>query len=347
MRILKIGNLTVCPPVLSAPMAGFTNYAYREVLRLLGGVGLITTEMVSARSFVYMDAEGSEHPDRLWGVRTEPRPLAVQIWDNDPETLAETAKKLVQDYQVSVIDMNFGCPAARIAGKSLSGSYLLRDPQKVGDLVTQTVRVCFPTPVTAKIRLGLTADSINAIDVAQAVEAAGASALTIHGRTAKQMYTGKADWLEIARIKPFLKRIPLIGNGDIRSWQEAVDRFRNFPVDGIMIGRGGLDRPWIFRQIAEALENRPVEPDLTIPEQKKLLIYHFNLVIQRFGESRAVVLMRRYACNYSKGKPGGRVFRDKISRVATSQEFMKMIDEYFADIETAGLNGEFPQKNDR
>ncbi|MDO4587566.1 MAG: tRNA dihydrouridine synthase DusB [Planctomycetia bacterium] len=326
---LQIGNLTVEPPILSAPMAGFTNYAYREILRFLGGVGLIATEMVSARSFVHLDAQGEGHPARLWGVQKETRPLAVQIWDNEPDSLAETGRRLVQEYQVSVVDLNFGCPASKIMKKSSSGSYLLRNPQKVGDLVARVVKVCRPTPVTAKIRLGLTADSINAIDVAQAVESAGAAALTVHGRTAQQMYSGFADWNEIARIKPFLKQIPLIGNGDIRTVEDAMDRLTHFAIDGIMIGRGGLESPWLFRQIAQAINGLPVDPEPTLKSQKQLLLKHYSLVRKRFGDEKAVVLMRRYACNYAKHKPGARIFRNKISSAQNEEEFLKTVETFY------------------
>jgi len=326
---LTIGNVVVSPPVLSAPMAGYTNFAHRELLRYLGGVGLIATEMVSARAFVCMEARGDGEPPRLWGVAEEPRPLAVQIWDNTPETLEELARRLAKELNVSVVDLNFGCPAPAIAKRSASGSYLLRDPAKVGELVGRVARICAPTPVTAKIRLGLTADSINAVDVAQAVEEAGGAALTVHGRTAKQMYSGFADWDEIAKIKGVLRKIPLIGNGDIKTPSEAVERLQNYPVDGIMIGRAGLDKPWIFRQIAQLLNGETSEPDPTLRQQRDLLLKHYSLVVDRFGRERAVVMMRKIACHYSKGRPGGRNFRDKIARVATEEEFLATVRDAF------------------
>ncbi len=335
---LKIGNVVVSPPVLSAPMAGYTNYARRELLRYLGGVGLIATEMVSARAFVNMEARGDGEPPRLAGVADEPRPLAVQIWDNAPETLEELARRLAKELNVSVVDLNFGCPAQSIAKRSESGSYLLRDPAKVGELVERVVRVCAPTPVTAKIRLGLTADSVNAVDVAQAVEGAGGAALTVHGRTAKQMYSGFADWDEIAKVKGVLRNIPLIGNGDIRTPEEAAERLRNYPVDGIMIGRAGLDKPWIFRQIAQLLRDGTREPDPTLREQRDLLLKHYSLVVDRCGRERAVVMMRKIACHYSKGRPGGRRFREKIARVATEEEFLTIVrDAFVVELETGDV----------
>ncbi len=139
---LQIGDLRIDPPVLQAPMAGYTNFAFRQIVREFGGVGLQATEMVSARSFVWRDEAGCEHPDRLWGIRDEPRPLAVQIWDNDPDTLARVGARLVADYGVSVVDINFGCPVRQVTQRARSGSYLLRDPQRMGEIIDRVVQAC-------------------------------------------------------------------------------------------------------------------------------------------------------------------------------------------------------------
>jgi len=329
MSSFFIDSVLIDPPLLSAPMAGFTNYAYREILRRFGGVGLIATEMISARSFVHKETKGEDLPGRLWGIFEEPRPLAVQIWDNQPETLAHFGQILAREYKVSVVDLNFGCPAPAIAKNSASGSWLLKTPEKVGEIVAQVVKACHPTPVTAKIRLGWTRDSINAADVAQAVESAGAAAITVHGRTAQDMYRGTADWDAIARIKPFLKKIPLIGNGDIRTVDQALQAFRRYPVDGIMIGRIGLEKPWIFRQIAQALAGRAVDPEPTLAEQKKLLWNHYQMVAAHFGEKKAVVLMRKFAPCYAKGIPGARQFRTAICQANSEQEFLRLLETLF------------------
>jgi len=326
---VSIGSLLVDPPVFSAPMAGFTNYAYREMLRFFGGAGLIASEMVSARSFVELEKRGEEHPDRLWGIREEARPLAVQIWDNDPGTLAELGGRLAHDYRVSLVDLNFGCPAKQIAGRSASGSFLLKTPEKVAEIVRRVAIACQPTPVSAKIRLGWTRDSVNAAEIAAAVEEAGAAALFVHGRTAQDMYSGTADWDAIARIKPFLRHIPLIGNGDIKTADDAASRFRDYPVDGVMIGRGGLNRPWIFRQIRQKLEGKDPEADPTLEEQREILLRHYDLVRKRFGDSFAVILMRKYACDYAQGKPGARRFRSLITQVKDHDQFLQVVQEEF------------------
>jgi tRNA-dihydrouridine synthase B len=328
-RPLRIGPLAIDPPLLQAPMAGFTNYAYRQILRALGGVGLLATEMISARGFWYRQRREAGLPDRLWGVRTEGRPLAVQIWDNDPETMAEVGQALARDFAVSVVDVNFGCPVRDIAAKAQSGSYLLRDPERVGAIIARLVRACRPTPVTAKIRLGCTRDTINAIDVAQAVEGAGGAALTVHGRTAADMFRGSADWEEISRVKPHLHRIPLIGNGDLVTPQGVVEAFRRYDVDGVMIGRAALQRPWIFRQAAAALRGEPIPPDPTLTEQREFMLEHYRLIVVRFGEQHGTVLMRKFACCYANGRPGARAFRANVGKADTAAEFCDIVDRYF------------------
>ncbi|MDR0610197.1 MAG: tRNA-dihydrouridine synthase, partial [Planctomycetaceae bacterium] len=317
--------------VYSAPMAGYTNYAYREFLRMFGGVDLIATEMVSARSFVELEMRGSELPSRLWGVQDEPRPLAVQIWDNHPDTLSQLAQRLALEFKVSVIDLNFGCPAKQIAGRSGSGSFLLQFPDRIGDIVRKVAEAARPVPVTAKIRLGRTRDTINAIDVAQSIEDAGAAGLTVHGRTASEMYHGQADWEEIAAIKPKLKSIPLIGNGDIRTVADALFRLYHYPVDGIMIGRGGIDRPWLFRQIAQALRGEPITPEPTATELRDIIVKHFNLLKQQFNDHTALILIRKTVCHYTMNRAGARIFRNKICSAKESSVFFRLIDEFFGN----------------
>jgi tRNA-dihydrouridine synthase B len=326
---LRIGPVLVDPPVLQAPMAGFTNYAFRQIVRDFGGAGLLATEMVCARGFAWLDDHDLEHPDRLWGVRDEPRPLAVQIWDNDPDTLARVGARLAHEYGVSVVDINFGCPVRDVAEKAQSGSYLLRDPARIGEIVAKVVQACTPTPVTAKIRLGCTRDEIRAIEVARVVEAAGAAALTVHGRVAQDFFRGQADWDQIAAIKPHLKRIPLIGNGDLDSPDKVVYALQHYRVDGVMIARAALGRPWLFRQVQAALRGEPMPAEPTLAEQRDVLLRHFRLVRERFGEERGTMLMRKYACCYAQGRPGARHFRSYIAHVHTPDQFCAVVEQHF------------------
>jgi len=326
---IPIGSMQVYPPILQAPMAGYTNFAFRQIVREFGGSGLQATEMVNARGFVWLDEHDCEHPDRLWGVREEPRPLAVQIWDNDPETMAKVGRRLVEEYRVSVVDINFGCPVKQVTEKAHSGSYLLRDPDRMYAIISRLVEVCAPTPVTAKMRLGCTRNTMNYIQVAQTVERAGAAALTVHGRTAEDFFKGSADWDRISEIKQHLQRMPIIGNGDLQTPEQVRHAYQHYHVDGVMIARAALGKPWLFAQAAAALEGRPIPPDPSIDEQRQIMLHHYNLVVERFGIQRGTMLMRKFACCYAQNKPGARHFRAHISRVETQSEFYEVVDRYF------------------
>jgi tRNA-dihydrouridine synthase B len=329
VKPIFIGNVKVDPPILQAPMAGYTNFAYRQIVRQFGGSGLLATEMVSARSFVWLEENEAEHPERLWGVKEEARPLAVQMWDNDPNTLARVGERLANEYGVSVVDLNFGCPVKDVTEKAHSGSYLLKFPERVGAIIERVVKACAPTPVTAKIRLGCSHATINACEIARVVENAGAAALTVHGRVAADFFRGSADWEKISEIKQHLKRIPLIGNGDLDSADKVVEAFRRYQVDAVMIARASLGRPWLFQQCAAALRGEPVPADPTLDEQRAWMLRHYEMVCERFGEDRGTLLMRKFACNYAQGKAGARLFRGAVGNVNTREQFLAVVDQFF------------------
>ena len=339
---LMIGPVVVDPPILQAPMAGYTNFAYRQIVREFGGAGLLATEMIAARSALWLETNRGEHPDRLWGVRDEPRPLAVQMWDNDPDNLAEVGRRLAQDFRVSVVDLNFGCPVRQVTEKAHSGSWLLRDPDRVGTIVRRVVEACDGVPVTAKIRLGCSDSCLTGVEVAQRIEEAGASCLTVHGRVASQFFKGTADWDAIAAVKRSVSRMPIVGNGDIDSAETAVRRLRESGVDGVMIAREAVAKPWIFAQAAALLRGEVPPRDPTLDEQRELVYHHYDLVCQRFGVERGTLLMRKFACSYAQGLPGARDFRGKVSRVLTREEFLEVMRTTFprtaaADEPTAPL----------
>lgn len=329
VKPLQIGPLTLDPPLLQAPMAGFTNYAYRQIVRDYGGVGLQATEMVNARGFQWLAEHEAEHPDRLWGVKDEARPLAVQIWDNDPETMGKVGRRLAGEYGVSVVDINFGCPVKQVTERAHSGSYLLSQPKRMFEIISSLVKACAPTPVTAKIRLGCTRKNANACEVAKVVEEAGAAALTVHGRTAEEYFKGNADWEKIAEIKHHLKNIPLIGNGDLDSPEKVVHAFKVYGVDGAMIARAALGRPWLFSQAAAALRGEPIPPEPSLVEQKECMLRHYDLVVDRFGVNKGTHLMRKFACCYAQGKHGARHFRTHVAKVETPAEFHEVVERYF------------------
>lgn len=329
LKPIRIGDLCVDPPIFQAPMAGFTNYAYRQIVRDYGGAGLQATEMVNARGFVWLDEHDCEHPDRLWGVKDEARPLAVQIWDNDPEIMAKVGRRLVEEYGVSVVDINFGCPVKQVTEKAHSGSYLLRDPKRMYEIISRLVEACYPTPVTAKIRLGCTRKTMNHVEVAQTVERAGASALTVHGRTAEDFFRGSADWTKISEIKEHLEKIPLIGNGDLQTPEQVVHAFQNYKVDGVMIARAALGRPWLFAQAAAAVAGKPIPPDPTLDEQRECMLRHYEMVVARFGAHKGTMLMRKFACCYAQNKHGARHFRTHVAKVETQEHFYEIVEKYF------------------
>jgi len=326
---LQIGSVVVDPPVLQAPMAGYTNYAYRQVVREFGGAGLLATEMIAARSAMWLETARGEHPDRLWGVQDEPRPLAVQMWDNDPDNLAAVGRRLARDFRVSVVDLNFGCPVRQVTEKAHSGSWLLRDPARVGTIVRRVVEACDGVPVTAKIRLGCSDTCRTAIEVAQRIEEAGASCLTVHGRVAAQFFTGRADWEAIAVVKASVSRLPVVGNGDIDSAETAVRRLRESGVDGVMIAREALARPWIFAQVAALLRGERPPADPSLDEQREIVLHHYDLVCRRFGVERGTLLMRKFACSYAQGLPGAREFRGRVSRVFGRDDFLAVVRDHF------------------
>jgi tRNA-dihydrouridine synthase B len=309
-------------------MAGFTNYAYRRALRELGGAGLLCTEMISAESLLRRGQGLKSAGHRLWGVRDEPRPLAVQIWDNDEEALAEAARRLAGEWGFSLVDLNFGCPVPRVT-RAESGSWLLDDPARIGRLVERVVRACAPTPVTAKIRLGYRRGKITAPEVARAVEDAGAAGLTVHGRIAQDYYRHPADWDAIAQVKTCLRRMPLIGNGDLDSAEKVVTAFRRYGVDGVMIGRAGLKEPWLFRQAASALrgEAPPAEPSLE--QQRRMLLRHHQWFVERLGDQRGTIVMRRHACLYASGRRGAPLFRRHIGQCSSTTQFVETVERFF------------------
>ena len=294
---MSIGQVTVDPPVLQAPLAGYTDHAFRQITRQFGGVGLPVTEMLSARGILGADMRHERLPERLWGVLEEPRPLAVQIWDNDPDTLAAVGRRLAQEFGVSVVDINFGCPVRDVSEKAESGSYLLRFPDRIGRIVARVAAACAPVPVTAKIRLGATRDTINAIDVVQAIEGAGGAAVTVHGRTAADFFRGS---------------------------------FRRWPVDGVMVGRAALGRPWLFAQIQAALAGRPIPPDPSPDQQRQTVLDHYRLITDRYGIEPGTIVMRKHACCYTHGRPGGRAFRSIISQVRDDRQFLAAVDGLFS-----------------
>jgi tRNA-dihydrouridine synthase B len=318
-----LGSLELQTPVLSAPIAGFTDAIYRRTVRDLGGCGLLFTEMVWAGGWV----QGKIEPDRLDGVIEEARPLGVQLWDREPAFLEEGARRLA-DMGVSLIDLNFGCPKKRIMGRHAAGATLLRDPDTVGRLVAAAVRGAGCVPVTAKIRLGPSLAACTAPEVARRIEENGAVGLTVHGRTADQHY-GEPCHLDLIGEVVQAVSIPVIANGDVRDAASAARTLAATGAAGVMVARAALTRPWIFREIAAALTGTAVPPPPTAREQKVLLLKNHAALVQREGDPRGTILMRKFACRYISGAPGTHAFRDAICRAKDRADFLEIVERLF------------------
>lgn len=320
---LRIGPVELAHPVLSAPIAGFTDRIFRDIVREFGGCGLIYTEMVSAGGWV----QGNIPPDRLDGVENEARPLGVQLWDREEYPIEEAARRLV-DLGVTVIDLNFGCPKKRIMGTHAAGATLLRDPATVGRLVAAAVRGAGRVPVTAKMRLGPSVALRTAPSVARAAADSGAAAVTVHGRTAGDGYGVPCNRELIAEVVQAVD-VPVIANGDVHDGPSAVETLRVTGAAGVMVARGCLTRPWVFREIAAALRGEPLPASPTQAEQRALLLRHHAAMVEREGDRFGTVVMRKFAVRYLTGIPGSRHFRDQITRAETGTEFRATVERFF------------------
>lgn len=320
---LRLGPVTLTDPVLSAPIAGFTDRIFRDIVRDFGGCGLIYTEMVSAGGWV----QGNIPPDRLQRVDDEARPLGVQLWDREEAPLEEAARRLV-DLGITVIDLNFGCPKKRIMGTHAAGATLLRDPATVGRLVAAARRGAGAVPVTAKIRLGPSLHTRTAPAVARAAADNGAAAVTVHGRTAADGYGVPCNREWIAEVVRAVD-VPVIANGDVHDAASALATLRVTGAAGVMVARGCLTRPWVFREIAAALRGEPVPAPPSYADQRALLLRHHAAMVEREGERWGTVAMRKFAVRYLTGIPGSRHFRDQITRAESAAQFRETVERFF------------------
>lgn len=323
IKPLKIGNVVLENNIVLAPMAGITDLPFRYLAKKFNP-GLVYTEMVSAKALFY----GDEKTKKLLNMRNERRPIAVQIFGSDVEAMVY-ATKYLQD-KADIIDINMGCPAPKVV-KNGDGSKLLLNLDLVGEIVTAVARAS-DIPVTVKIRKGWNDDNIVAKEAAKIIEKAGASAITIHGRTREEFYSGNADWDIIKKVKESIN-IPCIGNGDIKSPEDALKMFKATNVDGIMIGRASLGNPWIFKNIIDYLETGTYDYSFPNNSQKlKLIIEHINLEVEEKGEDIGVKEMRKHLSWYIKNLKDASRIREKINTLKTKQEVIDCLEEYFKSI---------------
>ena len=321
LKKLKIGNVTLENNILLAPMAGITNLPFRIMCEKFNP-GLVCTEMVSSKGLFYDDKK----TEKLLNMKNEKRPVAVQIFGNDIEAMAYSAKKISKI--ADIIDINMGCPAPKVV-KNGDGSKLMLDIE-LSRKIIQAVVENSSVPVTVKIRKGWDKDHINCIEFAKMAEQAGACAITIHGRTRDEFYSGTADWEIIKKLKQEVS-IPVIGNGDIKSPQDALKMFEFAGVDGIMIGRAAIGNPWIFMQIQEYLQNGKMI-EISNEKRLKIILEHIELQVEELGENTGIKEMRKHMTYYLKGLKDASAIRQKINTIETQKELAECITEYFKNI---------------
>lgn len=318
LKKLKIGNVELENNLILAPMAGVTNLPFRIVCKEFGP-GLVCTEMASSRAMFHND----QKTKRLFNTEGEKRPISFQIFGSDEETMAYAAK-YVSGF-ADIIDINMGCPAPKVV-KNGDGSKLLLDLEQAERVIKAVVKNS-KVPVTLKIRKGWDKENIVATEIAKIAENAGISAITVHGRTRSEFYSGKADLEIIKKVKETVK-IPVIGNGDIVDEESAYNMFEKTNVDGIMIGRGSFGNPWIFRNIKHYLETGEKLPAPSNEEKLEVMKKHINLAVEEKGEI-AVKELRKHIAWYTKNLKNSSEFRSKINTIETKEELLEMLEAYF------------------
>ena len=317
---MNIGNIVIPQTAALAPMAGVADTAFRLLCKEYGAA-YVVGELVSAKGMTYH----SKNSAALLRVTPEERPMAVQLFGSEPETMAEAAV-MAMDYQPEILDINMGCPAPKVVTTG-AGSALMKDPAKA-EAIIKAVRKAVPSniPVTVKFRKGWDEERINAVEFAKMAEAAGADAITIHGRTREQMYAPSADWKIIKAVKDAVK-IPVIGNGDITTPQEAKAMYEETGVDLVMVGRGALGRPWLFSQINAYLKDGTLLPDPPLEERMAVMLRHITMAAELKSERVALRESRKHIAWYLKGIKGAASFRNASGSVTTLAEVEELIKQ--------------------
>lgn len=317
---MKIGNIEVGQLILG-PMAGFTDMPFRA-LCIEQGASFTYTEMISAKALYYKNRNTLP----LLKTGENERPVAVQLFGNEPELLADEAAKL-EEGPYDVFDINMGCPVQKVVGNG-EGSALMRDPQLVEQIIS-TMAKRLTKPVTVKIRKGFNDNEVNAVEIARIAEGAGAQAIAIHGRTREEFYHGKADWEIIRQVKEAVK-IPVIGSGDIYSGPDAKRMLDETGVDAVMIARGARGNPWIFHQVKTYLETGTEEARPSLSEVREMVMKHVQLMIDFAGEEAAIRQMRKHVGFYVTGYHDATRMRREINRCSTYKEFADTLTKWDA-----------------
>ncbi len=319
----KIGNVEIENQIVLAPMAGISNTSYRKIIKEMGA-GLIYAEMVSDKAIMY----SNEKTFDLLKMSEEERPISQQIFGSDVESFVAAAKIIEERMHPDIIDINMGCPVPKVAVRAQAGSALLKDPDKIYEIVKAVVNAV-KVPVTVKIRSGWDENHINAVEVAKKCESAGASAIAIHARTRSQGYSGKANWNIIKQVKESVS-IPVIGNGDVTSPELAKKMLDETGCDAVMIGRGVLGNPWLIRECVQYLEKGELLKPVSFLEKVNMMKRHYKLLLEDKNEKAAILEIRSFIIWYLKGMPKSKEIKNQICQSKNSEEMFNIIEDYRA-----------------
>ncbi len=317
----KIKNVEINGKIVVAPMAGISNMTFRRICKSMGA-SLVVAEMVSDKAITY----GNEKTFELLRMNDDERPISQQIFGSDVKSFVEAAKIVEEKMKPDIIDINMGCPVPKVAVKNQAGSALLKNPEKVGEIIKAVVGAV-NVPVTVKIRSGWDQSSINAVEIAKIAEANGASAITVHARTRAQGYAGKADWNIIKEVVNAVD-IPVIGNGDVVSCYDAKKMLDETGCSAVMIGRGLLGNPWLIKECVEYLKSGKLPEVIDYNEKIDMMEYHLNKLCEDKTEKQAVLEIRNHLLNYLKGLPENKEVKNQVCRCKSRLEIIEVLENY-------------------
>ena len=331
MKPFKIRNIEINPPLILSPMAGVTDYTFRRLIKRRGGVGLVVSEFISVEGLT----RGNPKSKRQMRFDEEERPFAVQIFGGQPERMRLGAE-MAEEVGADILDVNCGCPAPKVV-KHGGGSGLLRDLPRL-EIILKEIKSTITIPLTLKMRVGFSDSTINAVEVAKMAEQCGVEHIQVHGRTKEQGYKGLANWDHIRAVKEAVS-VPVSGNGDITTIEYGLQKWNESGVDGILIGRGAMQNPWIFRQFDDALNGREIyQPDLA--EKKAVLLEFFGMCREEMPEIVALGKMKQLAGQFTKGLVGGAQFRQTLYHSHSAQEILDNITIYFETLTKGNRYGD-------